>query len=139
MNIDIVSSTYPSQPNSLLSQSGPSSLPSRLSSPSNNTKRHSELTSSFRSGTSSNSSASLASGRLSKLAAPLHASNIVEGQLKIKYSGSAGYAAGYCRVSSVFITVEILPSVQITSWDVLPAETYVFLTFFLIMYYYYDL
>ncbi|XP_058810666.1 protein brunelleschi isoform X1 [Phymastichus coffea] len=118
-----ISSTYLSQPNSLMSHSGPSSLPSRLSSPSHYTKRHTELTSSFRSGTSSNSSNSMSSARLSKLAMPLHASNIVEGQLKIKYSGSAGLTAGYCRVSSVFITIEMLPSVQITSWDVLPAET----------------
>lgn len=108
-----------------MSHSGPSSLPSRLSSPSHHTKRHTELTSSFRSGTSSNSSNSLGSTRLSKLAVPLHVSNIVEGQLKIKYSGSAGLLAGYCRVSSVFITIEMLPSVQVTSWDVLPAETYV--------------
>ncbi|XP_014204812.1 protein brunelleschi isoform X2 [Copidosoma floridanum] len=117
------SSTYHSQPNSLISHSGPSSLPSRLSTMSYHTKRQSELTASFRSGTSSNSSNSLGSTRLSKLAVPLHASNVVEGQLKIKYSGSAGLAAGYCRMSSVFITIEMLPSVQITSWDVLPAET----------------
>ncbi|XP_076241389.1 trafficking protein particle complex subunit brun isoform X1 [Calliopsis andreniformis] len=120
---DISSSTYLSQPSSLMSHSGHSSLPSRLSSPSH-TKRQSELTSSFRSGLSSQSGhSSLASSRLSKLAVPLHTSNIVEGQLKIKYSGGAGLAAGYCRISSVFITVEMLPSVQITNWDVLPAET----------------
>ncbi|KZC10481.1 Protein brunelleschi [Dufourea novaeangliae] len=122
-NGDITSSTYLSQPSSLMSHSGHSSLPSRLSSPSH-TKRQSELTSSFRSGLSSHSGhSSLASSRLSKLAVPLHASNVVEGQLKIKYSGGAGLAAGYCRTSSVFVTIEMLPSVQITNWDVLPAET----------------
>ncbi|XP_076285464.1 trafficking protein particle complex subunit brun isoform X1 [Lasioglossum baleicum] len=114
---DITGSTYLSQPSSLMSQSGHSSLPSRLSSPSH-TKRQSELTSSFRSGFSS-----LPSSRLSKLAVPLHASNIIEGQLKIKYSGGDGLSAGYCRTSSVFVTIEMLPSVQITNWDVLPAET----------------
>ncbi|XP_033330236.1 trafficking protein particle complex subunit brun isoform X2 [Megalopta genalis] len=120
---DITSSTYLSQPSSLMSQSGHSSLPSRLSSPSH-TKRQSELTSSFRSGFSSQSGhSSLPSSRLSKLAVPLHASNVVEGQLKIKYSGGAGLQAGYCRTSSVFVTIEMLPSVQITNWDVLPAET----------------
>ncbi|CAK9819366.1 Protein brunelleschi [Anthophora quadrimaculata] len=120
---DISSSTYLSQPSSLMSHSGHSSLPSRLSSPSH-TKRQSELTSSFRSGLSSHSGhSSLASSRLSKLAVPLHASNVVEGQLKIKYSGGAGLAAGYCRISSVYVTIEMLPSVQITNWDVLPAET----------------
>ncbi|XP_034178106.2 trafficking protein particle complex subunit brun [Osmia lignaria lignaria] len=120
---DISSSTYLSQPNSLMSHSGHSSLPSRLSSPSH-TKRQSELTSSFRSGLSSHSGhSSLASSRLSKLAVPLHTSNVIEGQLKIKYSGGAGLTAGYCRTSSVFVTIEMLPSVQITNWDVLPAET----------------
>ncbi|XP_003400188.1 protein brunelleschi isoform X1 [Bombus terrestris] len=120
---DISSSTYLSQPSSLMSHSGHSSLPSRLSSPSH-TKRQSELTSSFRSGLSSHSGhSSLASSRLSKLAVPLHTSNVVEGQLKIKYSGGTGLTAGYCRISSVFITIEMLPSVQITNWDVLPAET----------------
>ncbi|XP_014228052.1 protein brunelleschi [Trichogramma pretiosum] len=116
---------YPSQPNSLLSHSGPSSLPSRLSSPSHHTKRQSEITSSFRSATNSSTGSSSGAGsssRLSKLAAPLHASNVVEGQLRIKYSGAAGFGAGYCRVSSVFIAIEMLPSVQITGWDVLPAE-----------------
>ncbi|KYN45017.1 Trafficking protein particle complex subunit 9 [Trachymyrmex septentrionalis] len=120
---DVTSSTCLSQPSSL-SHSGYSSLPSRLSSPSHHTKRQSELTSSFRSGISSHSGhSSLASTRLSKLAVPLHASNIIEGQLRIKYSGGAGLINGYCRVSSVFITIEMLPSVQITNWDVLPAET----------------
>lgn len=121
---DINSSSYLSQPSSLLSHSGHSSLPSRLSSPSHHTKRQSELTSSFRSGLSSHSGhSSLASTRLSKLAVPLHNSNVIEGQLKIKYSGGSGLAAGYCRISSVFITVEMLPSIHITNWDVLPAET----------------
>lgn len=123
------SGAYLSQPSSLMSQSGPSSLPSRLSSPSHHTKRQSELTSSFRSGLSSQSGhSSLASTRLSKLAVPLHASNIIEGQLKLKYSGGGGLTAGYCRISSVYITIEMLPSVQITSWDVLPAETWVFVS-----------
>lgn len=61
--------------------------------------------------------------KLAKLATPLTASNITEGQLNIKYSGGAGLVAGYCRISSVSIAIEMLPSVQITSWDVLPAET----------------
>ncbi|XP_012285614.1 protein brunelleschi [Orussus abietinus] len=121
---DVSSSAYLSQPGSSMSQSGHSSLPSRLSSPSHHTKRQSDLTSSFRSGVSSQSAhSSLASTRLSKLAVPLHASNVIEGQLKIKYSGSAGLAAGYCRISSVYVTIELLPSVRITNWDVLPAET----------------
>lgn len=121
---DINSNAYMSQPNSLLTQSGSNSLPSRLSSLSQHTKRQSELTSSFRSGLSSNSTnSSMISSRLSKLAVPLNSLNAIEGQVRIKYSGADGLVAGYCRVSSVFITIEILPSIQITNWDVLPAET----------------
>lgn len=43
--------------------------------------------------------------------------------LKLQYSGGSGYAAGYCRSSNVSLSVDILPSVIITKWDVLPAET----------------
>lgn len=121
---DINSNAYTSQSNSLITQSGSNSLPSRLSSLSLHTKRQSELTSSLRSRLSNNSgSSSIASTRLSKLAVPIHSSNAIEGQLRIKYSGADGLTAGYCRISSVFITIEILPSIQITNWDVLPAET----------------
>ncbi|XP_066594178.1 protein brunelleschi [Prorops nasuta] len=120
---DITNSFCLSQSNSLMSQSGPSSLPSRLNSPHHHTKRQSELTSSFRSGMSSRSGhSSIASKHLSKLAVPSNTSNVIEGELKIKYSGGAGLVAGYCRISSVFITIDILPSVHITNWDVLPAE-----------------
>uniref|UniRef100_A0A0C9R0S0 Bru_0 protein n=1 Tax=Fopius arisanus TaxID=64838 RepID=A0A0C9R0S0_9HYME len=108
-----------------LGNSGSKSLPSRLRTPSHHTKRQSGLTSSMRSALTSHSSNSSNSGnsKLSKLATPVVASNVTEGQLKIKYSGAKGLATGFCRVSSVFITIEMLPSVQITSWDVLPAET----------------
>lgn len=60
------------------------------------------------------------------LTVPQHAaSSIVEGQLQLRYSGGAGLEAGYCRTCSVFLTLEMLPSLQVTNWDVLPAETYV--------------
>ncbi|CAD6203093.1 GSCOCG00009729001-RA-CDS [Cotesia congregata] len=61
--------------------------------------------------------------QLAKLTIQPPSNIIVEGQLMIKYSGGEGLTAGYCRVSSVFISIEMLPSVNITSWDVLPAET----------------
>ena len=48
---------------------------------------------------------------------------IIECQLKLRYSGGPGLEAGYCRVASVSLSLEILPSILITSWDVLPAET----------------
>lgn len=60
---------------------------------------------------------------------------ILEGQLKLRYSGGAGLEAGYCRVSSVTLSVEMLPSVQITNWDVLPAETWVILPQLIILKY----
>lgn len=58
------------------------------------------------------------------LALPNHATtSIVEGQLQLRYSGGSGLEAGYCRTCSVFITLEMIPSLQVTNWDVLPAET----------------
>lgn len=122
---DVSSTAFGSQPTSFLS--GPSSLPSRLSSPTfgrEQASRRSELMSSFRSGGSSHSGSSIGSSRspFSKLGAP-NTPKILEGQLKLRYSGGAGLEAGYCRVSSVTLSVEMLPSVQITNWDVLPAET----------------
>lgn len=57
---------------------------------------------------------------------PQHsASTLVEGQLQLRYSGGPGLKAGYCRVCSVYLTLEMIPSLQVTNWDVLPAETYV--------------
>ncbi|KAK0077256.1 hypothetical protein PV325_004208 [Microctonus aethiopoides] len=96
-------------------------LPSRLQSPSHQSRQLKNSMTTQVPNTSINFPTSHT--RLSKLAPPLAASNTIDGQLKIKYSGRAGLVAGYCRVSSVFITIEILPSVKITKWDVLPAET----------------
>lgn len=60
------------------------------------------------------------------LVLPQHAaSSVVEGQLQIRYSGGSGHEAGYCRTCSVFFTLEMIPSLQVTNWDVIPAETYV--------------
>lgn len=124
-----------------LIQSGTRSLPSKFhssSSSTHHTKRQSGLTSSMRAALNSTISSNQnqsnhSSGRNNnnnrnhlkppKLSTPITASNIIEGQLNIKYSGGSGLTAGYCRISSVSITIEMLPSVQITSWDVLPAET----------------
>ncbi|KAF4517508.1 hypothetical protein B566_EDAN006509 [Ephemera danica] len=47
----------------------------------------------------------------------------MEGVLKIQYSGGPGLTAGYCRVASVLLRAEVMPSLQVTRWDVLPAET----------------
>ncbi|KAK4874594.1 hypothetical protein RN001_013954 [Aquatica leii] len=118
---------------SLMSMSaGPSSLPSRLNSPiysamgsSFHGTRRNELNSSFRSSNSGQSSMTTTGYRSpGALILPQHAaSTVVEGQLQLRYSGGAGLRAGYCRSSSIFITLEMLPSLQVTNWDVLPAET----------------
>ncbi|XP_057664018.1 protein brunelleschi isoform X1 [Diorhabda carinulata] len=50
--------------------------------------------------------------------------SLIEAQLKLKYSGSEGLSAEYCRSCSVLLMLEMLPSLQITNWDVLPAETH---------------
>lgn len=121
---------------SLLSTSaGPSSLPSRLNSPVNShsamgssfhSSRRTEYNSSFRSTYSGQSSVTTQGGARSPgvLALPQHAASaVVEGQLQLRYSGGNGIAAGYCRTCSIFITLEMMPSMQVTNWDVLPAET----------------
>ncbi|KAL0871281.1 hypothetical protein ABMA27_005032 [Loxostege sticticalis] len=45
----------------------------------------------------------------------------IETQVLIRYSGGAGKEL-HCRQSSLQINLELLPSVSITHWDVLPAE-----------------
>ncbi|XP_049875620.1 protein brunelleschi [Pectinophora gossypiella] len=45
----------------------------------------------------------------------------VEAQIIIRYSGGAGKDL-HCRQSTLQINLELLPSVSITHWDVLPAE-----------------
>lgn len=56
------------------------------------------------------------------LAVPQHSVSVMEGQLQIRYSGGAGLEAGFCRTCSVFITLETIPSLRVTNWDVIPAE-----------------
>ncbi|CAB0008431.1 unnamed protein product [Nesidiocoris tenuis] len=47
----------------------------------------------------------------------------VEFHLKVKYSGKPGMDAGYCRLATVTLNLEVSNSIQISNWDVLPAET----------------
>ncbi|KAJ8925963.1 hypothetical protein NQ315_009816 [Exocentrus adspersus] len=84
-----------------------SSLPSRFNS-------------SFR---SSNSGQSSIAGGLTALFQQQPTSSSIEGQLRLRYSGSAGLEADYCRICSVFFMIEMMPSLHVTNWDVLPAET----------------
>lgn len=46
----------------------------------------------------------------------------IEAQMRFSYSGSSALKAGFCRECSVNFNLELLPSAQITNWDVLPAE-----------------
>ncbi|XP_046452687.1 protein brunelleschi-like isoform X2 [Daphnia pulex] len=116
--------------NSLPSLSGPPSIFSRLSnhttvtcSPRNKAKRAESLVS-VRSGTSSVRSGGSSNLRIIECQGNNHVvPRTVAVLLKLQYSGGPGYIAGFCRSNGVGLTVEILPSVIITKWDVLPAET----------------
>lgn len=111
--------THSDGPTSLsLSVSGHPSIPSRVSSPINIPRRN-ELQSSFRSSHSGQSS--LATFSLGLVTS--HAPRQIDAQLKLKYSGGEGFRSGFCRQCSVAFNLELLPSAQVTNWDVLPAET----------------
>ncbi|XP_019758091.2 protein brunelleschi [Dendroctonus ponderosae] len=84
------------------------------------TSSFSRINSSFRSSNSGQSS--LAAGLTSLFQQPTSCSS-VEAQLKIRYSGGPGLQALHCRTSTVFFMLELLPSLHVTNWDVLPAET----------------
>lgn len=97
------------------------SLPSRVSSP---IRRSNEQSSSFRSTLSGPNSGHSSLATLS-LGTILNASNqtrILEVQLKFRYSGGNAQIEGFCRECALAFTLEFLPSLQVTSWDVLPAE-----------------
>lgn len=107
--------------NSLMSGVG-NSLPSRVNSP---IRRTHEQSSSFRSSTVSGHNSGHSSLATLSLGAILNGGNqtrILEAQLKFRYSGGNGLAEGFCRECSLAITLELNPSIQVTSWDVLPAE-----------------
>ncbi|VEN36763.1 unnamed protein product, partial [Callosobruchus maculatus] len=76
--------------------------------------------SSFR---SSNSGQSSIVGGLTTLFHQQPSNSTVEAQLRIKYSGSDGIVAEYCRSCSLLFVLEMIPSLHVTNWDVLPAET----------------
>ncbi|XP_022916295.2 protein brunelleschi [Onthophagus taurus] len=107
-------------------------LQSRLNSPNHSAigssfqGRRSELTSSVRSSNSGQSSMTIhgCTSPGGALTLPPHESSlVVEGQLQLRYSGGAGFQAGYCRSCCVFLTLEMMPSLHVIDWDVIPAET----------------
>lgn len=112
---------------------GPSSLSgvnslmshSRVGSP---IRRNTDQNVSFRSNTTV-SSATVNSGHSSlatlSLGAILNASNQtrqLEFKLVFKYSGGMAFGENYSRHCALAFNLEFMPSLQITNWDVLPAE-----------------
>lgn len=47
----------------------------------------------------------------------------IDAQMVFRYAGNEGYQSGNCREGSITFNLDLIPSVQITNWDVLPAET----------------
>ncbi|XP_073992373.1 trafficking protein particle complex subunit brun isoform X2 [Rhodnius prolixus] len=113
--------TYPADGGSIRSSlfSGTNSYPS-LSSFKHGLFDHlTTPTPSFRSGPSSLNSLNSQFNRL-------NVDNSIKGaecRIKVKYSGKPGIDAGYCRVASLSLHVDIINSILISNWDVLPAET----------------
>lgn len=113
-------------PSSLSAASGVGNIyPSRVSSP---IRRNNEQTSSFRSsgttasGTVNSGHSSLATLSLGAILNGGNQTRLLEAQLKFRYSGGIAQSEGYCRECSLVMSLELLPSIQVTSWDVLPAE-----------------
>nr|XP_013189816.1 unnamed protein product [Amyelois transitella] len=111
-----LTSNYPSRVGSPVPNT--TSLPTQSSNP--QTSLSSGLmpnrTSSFR---STNSHTTSWSAPISVM--PPSRGRQIEAQVVIRYSGGVGKEM-HCRHSTVQINMELLPSVSITHWDVLPAE-----------------
>jgi hypothetical protein len=113
---------------------GPSSLSavnsfmshSRVGSP---IRRNTDQNVSFRSNTTASSATGVNSGHSSlatfSLGAILNGSNQtrhLEFKLVFKYSGGVAFNENHCRHCALVFNLELQPSLQITNWDVLPAE-----------------
>ncbi|XP_011210038.2 protein brunelleschi [Bactrocera dorsalis] len=113
---------------STLSSSGHASLPSRVSSPNQQqtsyNRRNDPNNLSFRSSTSGGapSLAALSLPPAGTQGSTHGYGQHVEAQFRVKYSGGEAMQQGYCRQCAISFNIELLPSAQITSWDVLPAE-----------------
>ncbi|KAH8279570.1 hypothetical protein KR018_002003 [Drosophila ironensis] len=107
-----------------MSASGHASLPSRVSSPQHrrNDPHHSSFRSTISGAQHSLAALSLQPGGAGPSSLGSQYSQHVEAQVRLKYSGGEALTAGYCRHCAVSFNLELLPSAQITSWDVLPAE-----------------
>ena len=109
--------------NSLVSGAA-NSFPSRVSSP----IRRNDQSASFRSSSTVNSGtvnsghSSLATLSLGAILNGSSQTRQLEAQFKFRYSGGTAQIEGFCRECAIAITLELQPSIQVTSWDVLPAE-----------------
>ncbi|XP_070492587.1 protein brunelleschi isoform X2 [Chironomus tepperi] len=124
----ISSSLTPHQNDLPSSLSGVNSLlsHSRVGSPIQ--RRNNEHNMSFRSSTTA-SGATVNSGHSSlatlSLGAIMNGSNQtrqLEFKLIFKYSGGLALSENHCRHCALLFNVELIPSLQVTNWDVLPAE-----------------
>lgn len=99
------------------------SLPSRVGSP---IRRYNDQNASFRSSsttaTVNSGHSSLATSSLSTIMNGGNLSRQFEAQLKFRYSGGAAQVEGYCRQCAIVFHLEMMPSIQIINWDVLPDE-----------------
>ncbi|XP_065583206.1 protein brunelleschi-like isoform X2 [Artemia franciscana] len=105
---------------SRLSGSAMASIPIGLRSQKSRRAESSLSLSSHRSGSSSKSSSSRM-GRGTDLMSS-ESGRHVSIALRLNYSGGPGFAAGYTRSASVSISVEIVPSILVTKWDMMPSE-----------------
>ncbi|XP_041981752.1 protein brunelleschi [Aricia agestis] len=113
-----LTSTYPSRVGSPV-PNAQNSLPTQSSNQQNSLSSGllaNRTSGSFR---STNSQATSWSAPISAM--PPSRGRLVEAQIIIRYSGGAGKDT-HCRQSTLQVNVELLPSVAITHWDVLPAE-----------------
>ncbi|KAH8378403.1 hypothetical protein KR093_011176 [Drosophila rubida] len=107
--------------------SGHASLPAGISSPQHrrqDSMQHAASRSTISAAQHSLAALSLQPGGAdtSSSLRPQQLTQHIEAQLRLKYSGGEALVAGYCRQCAVSLNLELIPSVQITSWDVLPAE-----------------
>ena len=119
----------------VVGNNGPSSLSavnsfvshSRVGSP---IRRNADQNVSFRSNTTASSNTGGVNSGHSSLAtfslgAILNGSNQtrnIDLKLMFKYSGGVALSENYCRHCAMTFNLELTPSLQITNWDVLPAE-----------------
>ena len=98
------------------------SLPSRVSSPIRRNHEQSSFRSTSTVSAHNSGHSSLATLSLGAILNGGNQTRQLEASLKFRYSGGNAQTEGFCRECSLALTLELLPSIQVISWDVLPAE-----------------